>query len=180
MQPGSDHKHIGLAVIFQDRRRVRVASEFGCVRPEPIFLDNRCLNLCKCAREEHGSVVGWDITLQAEKSRFLFPMRSFHYFDLPNPLCCTIPLELTQPLTEMSARKCFRGVKRSRRVRLATSMPSLSHIVYKKFGILNISQTYRFPRRVTGIALPFSFLPVRGADNLTAIFEPIVYTMWDP
>jgi hypothetical protein len=22
--------------------------------------------------------------------------------------------------------------------------------------------------------------PVRGADNLTAIYEPIVYTMWDP
>jgi hypothetical protein len=22
--------------------------------------------------------------------------------------------------------------------------------------------------------------PVRGADSLTAIFEPIVYTMWDP
>jgi hypothetical protein len=21
---------------------------------------------------------------------------------------------------------------------------------------------------------------VRGADNLTAIYEPIVYTMWDP
>jgi hypothetical protein len=21
--------------------------------------------------------------------------------------------------------------------------------------------------------------PVRGADNLTAIYEPIVYTMWD-
>jgi hypothetical protein len=23
-------------------------------------------------------------------------------------------------------------------------------------------------------------LPVRGADNLTAIYEPIVYTLWDP
>jgi hypothetical protein len=22
--------------------------------------------------------------------------------------------------------------------------------------------------------------PVRKADNLTAIYEPIVYTMWDP
>jgi hypothetical protein len=22
--------------------------------------------------------------------------------------------------------------------------------------------------------------PVRGADNLTAIYDPIVYTMWDP
>jgi hypothetical protein len=22
--------------------------------------------------------------------------------------------------------------------------------------------------------------PERGADNLTAIYEPIVYTMWDP
>jgi hypothetical protein len=22
--------------------------------------------------------------------------------------------------------------------------------------------------------------PVRGADNLTAIYEAIVYTMWDP
>jgi hypothetical protein len=23
-------------------------------------------------------------------------------------------------------------------------------------------------------------LPVRGADNLTAVYEPIVQTMWDP
>jgi hypothetical protein len=22
--------------------------------------------------------------------------------------------------------------------------------------------------------------PVRGADNLTAIYKPIVYTMWEP
>jgi hypothetical protein len=26
----------------------------------------------------------------------------------------------------------------------------------------------------------FLWSKVRGADNLTAIYEPIVYTMWDP
>jgi hypothetical protein len=63
-------------------------------------------------------------------------------------------------------------------------------------AILNISQPYRPPRPATGISLLLltemstrnrkimllvsRARQVRRADNLTAICEPIVYTMWNP
>jgi hypothetical protein len=61
-------------------------------------------------------------------------------------------LGFTQPLTEMSTRKCFWGVERGRRARLITSPPSVSRLS-RKCVILDISQLYRAALPVTGINL---------------------------
>jgi hypothetical protein len=46
------------------------------------------------------------------------PMRSLHFFfNLPNPSSRTLSPDLTQSLTEMSTRKCFWVVERSRLVK---------------------------------------------------------------
>jgi hypothetical protein len=75
-------------------------------------------------------------------------------FDLLNSTRCIMDLRITQPLTEMN-----------RPVRLTTSTPPVNR-VYRKCGILDVSQTYRPPRPVTGIALIFFTLNLFASDGL--------------
>jgi hypothetical protein len=80
--------------------------------------------------------------LQAGRLQVRVPLRSFNFFNLPNPSSCTMALGFTQPLTEMSTGKSFLGGRGVKICRLT-----------RKFGIFDISQSHRPPRPVTGIAL---------------------------
>jgi hypothetical protein len=70
------------------------------------------------------------------------------YLKLPAILCPGF----AQPLTEINTKKCFWGIKCGRRISLTTSLRSVSQL-YRKCGILDISQPYR---PVTGIAILFT------------------------
>jgi hypothetical protein len=111
-----------------------------------------CFTLSKTKKCIYSSV-NVDLALHLNL-RVGVPIKSLNFFNLPNPSSCTMALGLTQPLTEMSTRKCFRRAKHGRCIRLTTSPPSVSRLS-TQCGILDISQPFRPPQLVTGIALLF-------------------------
>jgi hypothetical protein len=120
--------------------------------------------------EAHGSAVGSGIMLQAGRSRVRDPIRSFKFSNLPNPSSRTMALRLSQPLTQMSTRKCFWGVERGWRVRLTTLPPSVSRL-YRQCGI-HILQTFRLSRPVTRIALLYLYSVEGNSYTLFQLTEP--------
>jgi hypothetical protein len=77
--------------------------------------------------------------LQAGSSRVRFPMRSFDFFNLPNPSRRTVTQESTQPLTEISTRNLPGG--KGRPARKADSHTSICEPrLSRKYGSLDASE----------------------------------------
>jgi hypothetical protein len=91
--------------------------------------------------------------LQVRTSPVRFPMSSLNCFNLPNPYSRIIGLGFTQPLTETSTRN-IPGDK-ARQVRKDDDLSPSTNLVYRKRGILDVSEANGALRSVTELALLF-------------------------
>jgi hypothetical protein len=79
------------------------------------------------------------------------------FFNLPNPSSRTLALGSTQPLTEMNTNN-LPGGKGGRLARKADNLTTICELtVYRKYGSLDVSQTYGPSQPLTGIGF-FTFL----------------------
>jgi hypothetical protein len=82
------------------------------------------ISCVSCSVGAHGSAVGWGTKLQAGRSWVRVPVKSFDFFNWPNPSGCNMALESTQPLREMSTRNLSGG--KGRPAHKAASVSRLS------------------------------------------------------